>query len=58
MIEEFFEKLIKYEAIQPGIIFGVVDLICQRCGAVSTHEPNVDGLCRYVCPACGDANTV
>ena len=28
MFEDFFEKQIEYEAIQPGIILGAVDLIC------------------------------
>ena len=40
MFEDFFEKQIEYEAIQPGIILGAVDLICRQCGAVSTHQPN------------------
>ena len=58
MFEDFFEKQIEYEAIQPGIILGAVDLICGQCGAVSTHQPNTDGSCRYFCPACGVANDV
>jgi len=58
MFEDFFEKQIEYEAIQPGIILGAVDLICRQCGAVSTHEPNTNGSCRYVCPDCGVANDV
>ncbi len=58
MFEEFLKTQIEYEVIQPGIILGAVDLICQQCGAVSIHPPNADGLCRYVCPACGVANDV
>lgn len=56
VFEDVFAKLIEWETIQPGIILGAVDLICQECGAVSTHEPNDDGSCRYVCPTCGMAN--
>lgn len=58
MCEEFLEKQIKYGTIEPGIILGAVDLICRQCGAVSTHEPNDDGSCRYVCSAFGEANDV
>ncbi len=58
MFEEFFEKQIEYEVIQPGIILGAVDVICQECSAVSTHEQNVDGSCRYICPVCGMASDV
>jgi hypothetical protein len=58
VFEDFWEKQIECEAIQPGIILGAVDLICRGCGVVSTHEPNADGSCRYFCPACGVANDV
>jgi hypothetical protein len=58
MWEDFLKKQIEYEAIQPGIILGAVDLICRGCGVVSTHEPNADGSCQYVCPVCGVANDV
>ena len=58
MFEDFFEKQIEYEVIQPGIFLGAVDLICRECRAVSTHEPNADGSCRYVCPTCGVTNDV
>lgn len=58
MFEDFLEKQIEYEVIQPGMILGAVDLICRGCGIVSTHEPNADGSCRYFCPACGEANDV
>lgn len=58
MFGEFLEKQIEYEAIQPGIILGAVDLICRECMVVSTHEPNADGSCQYVCPTCGMATDV
>jgi len=45
------------EAIVPGIITGVVDIVCENCGGTSQHDPQ-DNSTIYHCPFCGEQNEI
>ena len=53
MCDDFMDDFIEYEAIMPGIVFGTVDVVCDRCGEVTTHEANQNGNNSYQCSHCG-----
>jgi predicted RNA-binding Zn-ribbon protein involved in translation (DUF1610 family) len=41
------------ESIAPGIVFGMVDVVCRACGESSVHRCDTDGRNTYECPVCG-----
>ena len=38
--EDFMDDFVEYESVMPGIVFGTVDVICDGCGEVQTHNVN------------------
>lgn len=51
--DDFLDDVPELEAMMPGIVFGTVDVVCNKCGEVTTHEANQDGNNSYKCPTCG-----
>ena len=53
MDKDFVKTVLFLEAIDPGIVFGAVDVVCRTCGETSVHQCNADGSNTYECPLCG-----
>ena len=50
--DDFMDDVVEYESVMPGIIFGTVDVVCNQCGEITTHEANQDENNSYQCPRC------
>ena len=53
-----WDELIEMECVIPGIVFGTVDVVCDQCGELTTHEANQNGNNSYQCPDCGSFTEV
>jgi formylmethanofuran dehydrogenase subunit E len=53
-----WDEIIEMECVMPGSVFGTVDVVCDQCGEITTHEANQDGNNSYQCPDCGSFTEV
>ena len=50
------EDFIIIEAVEPGMIFGQLDLVCLECNCPYEAEYEADNIEGYCCPNCGKLN--
>jgi len=51
------EDFIIIEAVEPGMIFGQLDLVCMECNCPYQAEYDEDNKSGYSCPNCATMNT-
>jgi len=50
------EDFIIMEAVEPGMFFGQLDLVCMECNCPYEVEYEYDNSEGYCCPNCGGLN--
>jgi formylmethanofuran dehydrogenase subunit E len=50
--DDFMDDFVEMESVMPGMVLGTVDVICDGCGEVETHNVNPDGSNQYWCSKC------
>jgi Zn finger protein HypA/HybF involved in hydrogenase expression len=51
------EDFILLESVEPGLVFGQVDIVCVECNCPYQAEYDEENDGGYCCPNCGSLNT-
>ncbi len=50
------EDFLVMEAVEPGLVFGQLEIVCGKCNCPYEAEYEEDNENGYFCPNCGELN--